>query len=945
MNLNWNISFEISAFIVLTTICLIYSLRKKLNNRITHIFSMCLYVIYLSVIFNLISMIIGSSIEQVPVLVNILIQFLSLATQHLIPFFFLLYVLEINDCFDKLFQFGYSIVYLLPISVTLLMLVTTPFTHFVFYINLNPPYEMHTGGGMLLIDMISAWYLVLSIVTTCLNRRNLPSPVKKSIFTILVLSAVLNGLHVQFPDISIAGFSGAITTIIIYLTMQPPENYMDYTINTTLNRNAFFNATADEIRSRNSFVAFGIYIDDYESLINAYGEKNITTLLYHMVDEIKEAFPEGTLYHYDAMTFIITFTSEDIVSRGSTIDTLMQILSKNRTVGQYIIGITATICCLNYPEDVSSLSDILDIFNSASSSGSRHNRGHIIYAKDYIINREKKIAQLTRQKKELEEMTAQAKEARLAAERADKAKSVFLANMSHEIRTPMNAIIGMSELILKEPISDSVREHTSNIRSAGDSLLSIINDILDFSKIESGKFEIVEGPYYVNELLKDIINIIFNRAHEKNLDIISEIDQTIPCQLIGDAVRIRQVLINLLNNAVKFTKQGYVKLLISYTRIEDRLTLQAEVWDTGSGIRREDLDKIFTSFQRVDTQNTRSIEGSGLGLTICKNFVELMGGEIDVESEYGKGSCFRVILPQKIADEKPLSEYLKSNPAEVENIFREGFTAPDARILVVDDNRLNLAVIKGLLAPYKVQLTTVQSGQECLDLLESNRYDLIFMDHMMPEMDGIETFNKIRLKPDEYSRTVPVVILTANAVSGMKERFLAAGFQDFISKPIDISVLEQVLLKFIPAEYIHPNEASVYSEPDKAPAAQTAPVPRQFTIEQLKNVPELSDGLESSQFTSESGYVSAANGFYEKCSYFLPQLEALTQAGDYAVYDMFLKDMLTLTGQLGLAKLHKLTKAHSDALNKGNTEYLDKNLSFFIQAYNKVLQHFNDSVS
>ncbi|MDR0520702.1 MAG: response regulator [Planctomycetaceae bacterium] len=503
-----------------------------------------------------------------------------------------------------------------------------------------------------------------------------------------------------------------------------------------------------------------------------------------------------------------------------------------------------------------------------------------------------------------------------SAEERSRSKSTFLAKMSHEIRTPMNAIIGMSELILRESptLSPRVIEYITGIRHAGNNLLSIISDILDFSKIESGRLEIVAGRYMFSSLVGDVINIIRPRLQEKNLQFVVFVDASIPGHLNGDVVRVRQIMLNLLSNAVKYTDTGVVALRITGTRDTDDpsgtapVILKISITDTGIGIKPEDQDKLFEEFVQVDLAANKGREGTGLGLAITHSFITMMGGEINFESCYGKGSTFNVTLPQQVVDDEPFSSI--NNPQDVNVLiydprtvhanslvdtlknlgvqykiaagqsdfydciqkqkysliltasfvyesvkhmldqyaghtrialladdsaatYRSGiptlfmpvyslpianlinnvsqdaffeeresaqirFRAPEARILVVDDIKVNLSVAEGLMLPYEMQMDFCLSGQDAVELIRKNRYDIIFMDHMMPGLDGVDVTLKVRGWGGTYYTTVPIIAMTANIVTGMKEMFLQNGMNDFLPKPIEMSHLNQILTRWIP---------------------------------------------------------------------------------------------------------------------------------------------------
>lgn len=389
------------------------------------------------------------------------------------------------------------------------------------------------------------------------------------------------------------------------------------------------------------------------------------------------------------------------------------------------------------------------------------------------------------------------------AERANEAKSSFLANMSHEIRTPINAVLGMNEMILRECDSDAIKEYAININNAGKTLLSIINDILDLSKIESGKMEIVEEDYDVRLLLADIENMISMRAEEKNLIFTIEADSDIPTVLHGDEMRIKQCIVNLLTNSVKYTHKGSVSLKIDRTDNNDgNINLWVSVTDTGVGIKEEELHKLFESFSRLDIVKNRNVEGTGLGLNITKKLVGMMGGNLTVESVYGQGSTFSFVIVQKVVNPEGIGDYRSGVRKLMEKTLEptQAFVAPTANVLSVDDNKVNLAVIRGFLKKLKIQCDSVLSGAECIQKVSEKDYDVILLDHMMPDMDGIETLQRLQ-QTELWQRKHPAVIaLTANAVAGAREEYLRVGFTDYLSKPIDSSKLEEMLRKYLPPE-------------------------------------------------------------------------------------------------------------------------------------------------
>ncbi len=390
------------------------------------------------------------------------------------------------------------------------------------------------------------------------------------------------------------------------------------------------------------------------------------------------------------------------------------------------------------------------------------------------------------------------------ADEANKAKSAFLANMSHEIRTPINAVIGLNEMILREYDDPQLVDYSESIDTAARTLLSLINDILDFSKIEAGKMELIEGDYDLAITLNDLVTMISYKTEAKGLKLITQVDETTPHMLHGDEVRVKQVITNILSNAAKYTEKGSVTLKTEWERTEkDRINLVISIIDTGVGIKEEDMPKLFASFERIEGQKNHSIEGTGLGMTITTQLLSLMHGELKVESEYGKGSCFKLIIPQVINSEEPIGDFKNTRKKLINKRkkYVELFTAPYAKVLIVDDNMINLKVASCLLKRTLVQVDTASSGIECLSMVQNTPYDVIFLDHMMPDMDGVETLNHIR-KDKNLCQNTPVIILTANAISGAREEYIKKGFTDYLSKPIDGHILEQMLVEYLPEDLV-----------------------------------------------------------------------------------------------------------------------------------------------
>ncbi len=390
---------------------------------------------------------------------------------------------------------------------------------------------------------------------------------------------------------------------------------------------------------------------------------------------------------------------------------------------------------------------------------------------------------------------------KVEADMANHAKTDFLAKMSHEIRTPINAVLGLSEMILRESSESAVKEYALDIRNSATLLLSIINEILDSTKIESGKLEIIPGNYEIGKFLNELYNLIFVKSQQKGLSLIFDIQKDIPSEYFGDDVRLRQILVNLMTNAVKYTPKGTVRIALRVKVEGENAILHYEVEDTGIGIREEDIGKLYMDYQRIDEERNRYVEGTGLGMSITVQLLRLMGSSLKVKSEYGKGSVFSFDIVQKVTNPEPLTNFKGRIEKEADEYqYVTGYIAPDAKVLVVDDNEMNRKVFCGLLKQTKIQITQADSGAACLRKLRENRFDLIFLDHMMPEMDGIETFHHMRM--EQLCEGTPVIMLSANAVTGARETYMKEGFDDFMTKPVMQAKLDEMIQKYLPPELL-----------------------------------------------------------------------------------------------------------------------------------------------
>lgn len=519
------------------------------------------------------------------------------------------------------------------------------------------------------------------------------------------------------------------------------------------------------------------------------------------------------------------------------------------------------------------------------------------------------------------------KRVRRQAEKASIAKSEFLANMSHEIRTPMNAIIGLNDIIMEECGDTEIYAHAKDVQSAAKNLLTIINDILDLSKVEAGKMELVYVNYYIKTVTDEIIGMMDMTASQKGLILKYECDETIPCRYSGDDGRIKQILINIISNAIKFTKKGYVRVYITGKsgEKEDEEQLIFCVKDTGCGIRQEDLGKIFEDFRQVDSKRNRSVEGTGLGLAIVKHLVELMKGTIQVESTYGEGTMVTITIPQKIVDKRPISE-MPEIP-QIEQKVTDMFTAPGVKVLIVDDNVINRKVARGFLKNYAFDLAEAGSGPEAIELVQATRYDIIFMDHMMPGMDGIEAADIIRRECGENGTAPVMVALTANVMEGMREHFLECGFQDFIAKPLNRKELNQLLLRWVPEKY---RQTEGKEEEIKLIN------PEDFQI----------DGVDMD--VAMQYYSGDEEGFYDLLELYCMDgnrktvlLRELAES-DILRYQIEVHGLKSVSANIGAVKVSEMAREHENAAAQGDEEFIAEQFPRLMAEYETILENIGE---
>lgn len=540
---------------------------------------------------------------------------------------------------------------------------------------------------------------------------------------------------------------------------------------------------------------------------------------------------------------------------------------------------------------------------------------------------------ITEQNHRLLDALRKEKRSQQEAEAANMAKSSFLANMSHEIRTPINAILGMNEMILREEKDPAIRGYAGNIQASGNSLLSIVSDVLDISKIESGKLEIIPVDYEVNSLISDCCNMAAGRAKAKELELLVECADNVPMKLCGDETHIRQIIMNLLTNAVKYTEKGTVKLIVSGRFTDGGFVLKVDVSDTGIGIAEENLPQLFTQFQRFDLQRNRNIGGTGLGLSIVKRLCDLMSGTITARSVLGSGSTFTVELPQKVVDSTPCGGVNLNYSAGAEHEYHHSFEAPEAKILAVDDLPVNLLVIANLLKETRIKIDTAGSGRECLDKCSQQKYDLILMDHMMPEMDGVQTFEKLHGDKSSPNFETPVIMLTANALAGMREQYMDVGFADYVSKPVRGAKLEEAIRRNLPESLIKPASPEI-------PAEAVSTEPSGFA-DICGAVPELNVNAALQYCCGSAELLNDLLHDFTENDHF-SDLKAAFEEKRWEDYRRHAHSLKSTSLMIGLTGLSERARASELALKGGCTEFAELNHDSLIEEYSALLGKIKD---
>ncbi|MCQ2519479.1 MAG: ATP-binding protein [Lachnospiraceae bacterium] len=762
--MKYNISFSIAALFVFAVEYAFLRIHYKDENLTARRASRVLICIILADIFDFITAITISYPYSIPVWanygLNIVYYELEIFGSVMLPIY-IRYVL--NEENDKLKPIDYlnRVIY----AIYALAVLSTPITHAFFFFDENRVYTL--GNVHIIESLLPVYFLLFTFAKLTIKRKRFSKYqyISIVIFTVVLLAATLGAQFIA-PRVLFFYFAVSIAAFILMTGIETPDYKKLQMVLNELEENRKVleisqkreEASNKAVREMTKSSSWALYLDKDMNVINGdWSDEFFWMLGYDKNEEEDRLYSLWTdSLHPDERDEMTGAFMAGMSEKG--FDRTYRLRNKN---GEY-----------HWYHGSGELKP--DVVGDGFIY-----HGIIRDVNDEVI------------KQELLEK----------AEAADRAKTDFLANMSHEIRTPINAVLGMNELISRESTEPAIQGYSADVAQAGRALLSLINDILDFSKIEAGRMELAPAEYEVLGLLGEAYHMVNIRCVDRGLKLFVKNNPNIPSKLYGDEVRIRQVLVNILTNAVKYTDEGSVTLDMDYESVSDsQINLIVRVSDTGIGIKEEDLDKIFDSFKRIDFAHNRTREGTGLGLSITQSFVEMMGGTIKVESVYTKGSTFTVSIPQEVRSREIAGEF-KTEEVSKKKKYEASFTAPEAVVLAVDDVATNLAVIKGLLKQTSIEIDTASSGAACLEAVQKKEYDMIFLDHMMPGVDGIETLKKME-EIEHLNKGKPIVMLTANAIIGVKEEYLGMGFTDYLSKPIRAEELEGMIIKYLPKEKV-----------------------------------------------------------------------------------------------------------------------------------------------
>ncbi len=1042
--LNFKIDYDICALATsIIFICYYYS-KKRFKSVTNKVYTIMIMLNYWAIFFEIAGIIALNYVDTSMIWINYVLNCGLLLLNSLLCYSFSIYVLlSIREGRYTKKNWYWYVAYL-PAVINVLLIVTSPLTKFIIFFDENG--SLCQSLGSYVFYGIMLLYLAGAFLASVFSYKRFERRKRIAIYMFIALIIFAVVFRILNPEYLLTGMASTIGILAIYLAQQNPQDIIGQ-VSGLFNRNALVLKLNDYINKKKTFSAIVMTPDDLDDYYEQYGYLCGDSIQRRLADIMVGVTSKESSYVIGGGKFVVLTDERDC---DETIKTIKTKFEAPWEFKRHNFLLTVSMCCLHYPDDVNNAEETEELINmleAAVGYAAKKGQGVILAAEEYISSREKMIGYLEKQQHILERRSRKAEEAREAAERADRAKSTFLANMSHEIRTPMTAILGMTEILLRDNLTNEAKQNLLSIQNAGRSLLTLINDILDFSKIEAGKMEIVNEPYHIMSTLDNAINMILLKLQNKDIEFFTEIDPRIPSNLIGDETRVRQILLNMLSNAAKYTIRGSIALKVLWQAKGEIITFVVE--DTGRGISEENLAKLFDSFERFDTKTNKAIEGTGLGLAISKRLVENMNGKLEVESELGKGSKFSFSIHQDVADPSPLAviddaetikaliyvkdkrkannlfmsfrgmrvisyicesieeiqklvamcdynhvvldkatyeEYkpVKYDDIKIYMIYEDfdlntykvntnqqeytlimmpvncislaaafmgntninnnihvseviNFTAPEARILVVDDNYVNLQLAKKLMAPHNMKIDGAESGQDGLYLTEIYKYDMIFLDHMMPVMDGVETLKELKKRPNNPNIDTPVIAFTANAISGVKEELMSIGFTNYLSKPINIERMESLLYEYLPkSKIVEGTQTDSGTTEEKTDDANRYPdnIPNVNMEIGIANV-----GGDKDQYMSLLQII-CIDGKKKK-----EQIEKLHLNKDYKNYTIEVHALKSNMATIGASELSELAKLVEKAGKDGKYDVIEQNHDDMMVQYSRMIEDIEQSIA
>lgn len=1042
--MNYNLDFDYCAVIIMIMFFVYYFSRRRFQSMRNRLFVSLAIVSTVSIFIDILSAYSINYKEHFSAFSIYVIAILYFLITGGMSALFCVYSL-VQSRTDSIIKnlVGKLSLLMVPYALYAITVISTPFTGILFYLEDDKTYVQ---GPFMIINLILVIvYLLFSFVRITFFSENISFRKRLPFYCFVVFMTIACVLQWVLKDYLLYGMAQALGVLVLYLSNHNYNDLVDirtdiYNRRTALEHLKDIRTSGQEISLVGAavfdqqFINQNVRVEDLNAFTDSFAG-SFTRFLYHK-------FGIQNTFCIETNVYLVTVKKEDC---ENTVKAILDRFMNLWTIKEKEFYLIPGIAVIDFPDEVDQINQAFDLITEGVRNSS-DNRGRIMHLDDILDEKERRINSLEKRQEQLEKQYMETEDRMNRAVNADRSKSLFLAQMSHEIRTPMTAILGMTELLLRDTKDKKILGYANAIMNSGRNLLGIINDILDFSKIESGKMSIVNDKYMISSVVYDLVTGILQRVHEKKLTLRVRFDPNLPMYLIGDEIRVKQLMFNLLTNACKYTQRGQVYFEIKFRKEGRTGILNIKITDTGIGIRKENLTRIFERFERFDPEINKSIEGTGLGLAIVRQLIELMGGSVRVESEYGVGSTFTVTIPQEIEDATPsvilnsaekrrfaycfenlsleedmaeacsvlgidstcfsnvenldelldngsytdifvnsgvlrmlvtsgsklvldkrlicvheYAEYIDDYAGRIlrtpisslnlgafvngtalepaENIFVErDYIAPKARILCVDDNAVNLKIFRSLCEPHDFMIDCVESGDECIERTAINEYDIIFLDHMMPQKDGIDTIREIFASKNNLNKNKPFIAFTANAISGMKEMFISEGFTDFLSKPIDPTRLEEMLLQYIPKDKV------VFGATKKKPEEEQD-VPEESLLDKLDAI-----GIDTETALEYSGdSISTLMGvldiFVSDGRDKLELMKKQLEEGNYKDFTTQIHAVKSLTKGIGLMDLSQKALELELAGKKEDYAYIDENAQKTLKEYGEIIDKVNIAIT